>query len=80
LALWDFREADLSSLDHETITEMAQYSLKFPPGIRDVKVAFVATQDLEFGLSRVFELSSKAFTPIRVFRAMDEAEEWLMER
>lgn len=39
--LWDFRDADLSSLDAKTINEIAQYSLRFPPGINDVKVAFV---------------------------------------
>ena len=77
--LWDFRDADLSSLDSETITEMAQYSLRFPPGINDVKVVFVTSRNLEYGLSRMFEMSSEAMTPIRVFRAMDEAEKWMME-
>lgn len=77
--LWDFRDADLSSLKTETVVEMAQYSLKFPLGIKDVKVAFVTDSDLEFGLSRLFEMSSKAMTPIHVFRAMDEAVKWLME-
>jgi hypothetical protein len=77
--LWDFRDADLSSLDTKTITEMAQYSLRFPPGINDVKVAFVTDRDLEYGLTRMFEMSSKATTPIQVFREMDEAEKWMME-
>ena len=77
--LWDFRDADLSSLDAETVTEMALYSLRFPPGVSDVKVAFVTGKDLEYGLSRMFEMSSKANTPIRVFRTMDEAEKWMME-
>jgi len=27
----------------------------------------------------MFEISSNAKTPIRVFRAMDEAEKWMME-
>jgi hypothetical protein len=58
---------------------MAQYSLRFPPGINDVKVAFVNSTDLEYGLSRMFEMSSKAMTPIRVFRAMDQAEKWMVE-
>jgi hypothetical protein len=58
---------------------MAQYSLRFPPGINDVKVAFVTDKDLEYGLSRMFEMTSKASTPIRVFRVMDEAEKWMME-
>lgn len=36
--LWDFRDANLSSLDSETITMMAQYSLKFPPGINNFSI------------------------------------------
>ena len=77
--LWDFRDADLSGLDAKTISEMAQYSLKFPPGINDVKVSFVTSTDLEYGLSRMFEMTSKARTPIRVFRDIDLAERWMME-
>ncbi len=77
--LWDFRDADLSSLDAKTINEMAQYSLRFPPGINDVKVAFVTDRDLEYGLTRMFEISSKSMTPIQVFRVIDEAEKWMME-
>jgi hypothetical protein len=38
----------------------------------------VAVQDLEFGLSRMFEMSSTAKTPIQVFHTMDEAEKWMM--
>ncbi len=76
--LWDFRDADLSSLTSETISTMAQYSLKFPPGINDVKVAFVTSTDLEYGLTRMFEMTSRANTPICVFRAMDQAEKWMV--
>lgn len=77
--LWDFRNADLSSLKSETVVEMAQYSLRFPPGINDVKVAFLVSRDFEYGLSRMFEMSSESRTPIQVFRVMAEAEKWMME-
>ena len=78
--LWDFRDADLSVLDTSTIAMMAQHSTKFPPGINDVKVAFVASRKLEFGLSRMFEaFSADAKTKIAVFYAMAEAEAWLAE-
>lgn len=77
--LWDFRDADLSSLDSDTVIEMAQYSLRFPPGINDVKVAFVTSRDFEYGLARMFEMSSLSKTPISVFRAMNEAEKWMAE-
>ncbi len=77
--LWDFRDADLTSLESETIVKMAQYSTRFPAGINDVKVAFVVSRDVEYGLSRMFEMSSGGKTPIRVFRTMDDAEKWMME-
>lgn len=76
--LWDFRDADLSSFDTATVMEMAQYSKRFPPGINSVKVAFVVSRDLEYGLSRMFQMSSEARTPIQVFRTMAEAEKWMM--
>jgi hypothetical protein len=77
--LWDFTDVDLSSIDSETVKEMAQYSLSFPPGINDVKVAFVTSRPLEYGLSRMFKMSSLAKTPIDVFDTLAEAEKWLID-
>jgi hypothetical protein len=77
--LWDFREVDLSSINSETIRKMAKYSLSFPPGINDVKVAFVTARSLEYGLTRMFEIfSTDAKSKVRAFKTMDEAEEWMM--
>ena len=76
--LWDFIEADLSLLNSNTIQEMAQYLLKFPKGINDVKVAFAVNRDLEYGLTKMFEaFSSKGKTKIDIFRSLEEAEEWI---
>ncbi len=77
--LWDFTEADLSAIDSDTIREMAQYSLSFPSGINDVKVAFVTARSTEFGLSRMFQMSSKAKTPIEVFKTIEQAEKWMTQ-
>ena len=44
-----------------------------------MKVAFVNSGDLEYGLSRQFEMLSTGMTQIQVFRSILEAEEWLME-
>ena len=72
--------ADLSSLDSSTIAMMAQHSTKYPPGINDVKVAFVAGRGLEFGLSRMFAaFSEEASTKISVFYSLSDAEYWLTE-
>jgi len=77
--LWDFRTADLSLFDNETIYELAQHSKNYPPGINDVKVAFVTSSDLNYGLTRMFEMVSKAATPISVFRDLSAAENWLTD-
>jgi hypothetical protein len=76
--LWDFRDADLSSLDAATVIRMTKYSAEFRPGIRDVKVAFVATAPLEYGLARMFEAHSEnADAQVRVFITIEEAVTWL---
>jgi hypothetical protein len=76
--LWDFTEADLSLFSSDTIQAIAQYSLRFPKGINDVKVAFAVERDLEYGLSKIFQaFSSKAKTKVEVFRSLQEAEQWL---
>jgi hypothetical protein len=77
--IWDLRDANLSCLQSKTLVEIAQYPNKFPAGINDVKVAFVAHRDIEFGLARMVEMSSLGATEIRVFRTMDQAKEWMTE-
>ena len=76
--LWDFTDADLSDFTSGIISEMAQYSLKFPEGINDVKVAFVVSRTVEYGLARMFEaFSNKANTKIMVYYDMNNAVKWL---
>jgi len=79
--LWDFTEIDLSLLDSSVIPIMAQYSKKFPPGICDVKVAFVVTKTMEYGLTRMFKVYSDmdAKTKVNIFYTIDEAEKWMMQ-
>ena len=79
--LWDFTEIDLSALDSSVIPEMAQYSLSFPPGISDVKVAFVAIKPSAYGLTRMFQEYSDIYakTQVMVFDNLDEAEKWMMD-
>ena len=79
--LWDFTEIDLALLDSEVIPEMARYSLKFPGGIRDVKVAFVVRTSLEYGLTRMFQTYSEMYakSQVRIFDSIDKAEMWMRE-
>ena len=76
--LWDFRDADLSQLTTAAIESMTRHSQQFPPGINDVKVAFVATRGLEFGLARMFEAySTDTRVAVSVFYSLEEAEDWM---
>ena len=80
--LWDFTEIDLSSLESSAIPMMAKHSLNFPPGICDVKVAFVVTKTMEYGLTRMFQVHSAqgAKTKVLIFSTIDEAEKWMTKK
>jgi hypothetical protein len=79
--LWDFTNIDLSSIESDAISAMAQYSLKFAAGIRDVRVAFVVKTPLEYGLTRMFQTYSDMYakSQVMVFDSVNKAEEWMME-
>ena len=79
--LWDFTDIDLSSLNSSFIPEMAKHSLSFPPGIGDVKVAFVVTRTNEYGLTRMFQEYSESYakTQVMIFDTIEQAEKWMMQ-
>jgi len=79
--LWDFTQIDLTSLESNAIPAMAQYSLQFPAGIRDVKVAFAVKKPMEYGLTRMFQTYSDMYaeSQVMVFNTVKKAEEWMME-
>lgn len=74
--LWDLREAtfDLSSDDVRTFAEFGKRESPFA-GLR---MAFVVTRDLEYGLVRMFEVfRENSRTQTAVFRDRAQAVEWL---
>ena len=78
--IWDIREADLSNVTDDSINSLAQYSLAFPKGVNDVKVAFVVKREMELEMVTKFKSdASKAKTPIQIFKSMDEAKKWIKE-
>ena len=77
--LWDLRNADLASFSSDDIHK-----------IRDVvgynwgtggtsRAALVVSRDIDFGLSRMYEMSLESITTskLQVFRDIDEALTWL---
>ena len=75
--IWDVRDANPSNLPPNTLMEIAQYPISFPPGINDVKVAIVTDKDFEFELAQMVQMSSFRTKEVAVFRSMDDAEKWV---
>ena len=74
--VWDFREAQLD-FSASAPRELAQFILQNQPTTPPSKVAFVAGRDLDFGMSRMFEVFREdPRTAFRVFRDFDEAIFW----
>ena len=75
LRLWNFSKGSLN-LTSTQIQELADYAkTKFSPPSR---VAIVATEDLAFGLSRMYEaFRAQEMVDIEIFRNEQDAHNWL---
>ena len=72
-AVWGFRQAqfDVSTSD---IREVAQYTLSHQPTMPPGRVAWVTRREVDFGLSRMYEVFRQdSRTEFRVFREYEEA-------
>lgn len=80
--LWDFTQAILPSMSTEQV-EILSYQVTEKGHSRDGgKTAIVASQDLVFGLGRMFgSLSSSKnhIAEVRVFRSSEEAIAWIKD-
>lgn len=79
LRMFDFSNI-LFDWDTGEIAEIAQYSKE--KLLEDNRVAFVAPQDLAFGMSRVLEVyrDQEKLSLVGVFRNRQDAEEWLEQQ
>ena len=74
--LWDFSEVkfDLSQDQLKDIANLAKNLFSQPS-----KVAMVASKDLSFGVSRIYEVFREDNrTEVKVFRNVEDARRWLM--
>jgi len=83
--LWEFSEAypgdPFGAMDMDRIAALATTNLNLREQ-PDGKTAFVAASDFIFGLARMYTTYLELQGPsheIQVFRALDEAHEWLAE-
>ena len=81
--LWDLREAEFGGgIPSNDLKEMAVYSKKKQPEKARGKIAIVASSDLGFGMSRIFEVYAElegVKNPVQVYRSMKKAMKWLEE-
>jgi len=76
--LWDLRDAYFSELKSEDILSIATKSFELSSTVSEVNVAIVVKDDLDYGLSRMFQSYSNRTSQNMVFRTIEEAEQWLM--
>jgi hypothetical protein len=74
----DFTQITALEFGPEDVRQFAQRNIFSPRSRR----AIVVKDDLQFGLARMFEIHRdlNGETGIRVFRALDEAQDWIMAR
>ena len=79
--LWDLGQADLSALRTSDVRTLA-LSLARQAHVRSGgRTAVVASADLAYGLSRVYQISREIEqnpVDLEVFRTVDEARNWLL--
>lgn len=74
--IWDLRDAEVD-MQAEAPRELAHFVLENQPDPPPPRVAFVAPDDLVFGMSRMFEAYREdPATEFKVFRDLEEALQW----
>ena len=76
---WDLQKADLSRISTEEVSAFMKYvSSQWGAGGTS-KAALVVSRDLEYGMSRMYEMMMGGATSskIAVFRDIDKAKEWI---
>lgn len=77
--LWDMREADLTAFSTEDIQAIRDLAGRHWGAGGASRAALVVSTDVDFGLTRMYEMlmSASSTNEVRVFRDIDEAREWL---
>ncbi|MBN2426857.1 MAG: hypothetical protein JXK94_00815 [Deltaproteobacteria bacterium] len=78
--LWDFTDADLFGITQKEMEQIITFAKSNAALGENGKTAFVVSQDLSFGLSRMYETQTEIWghpIPQRDFRDMDKAISWL---
>jgi len=79
--LWDFTKSDLSEIRSSDVELITKLSVKYAEKRSSGKTAIVGSDDLTFGISRMYEMTKEiAKLPFetKAFRDIDKAFKWLL--
>jgi hypothetical protein len=76
---WDLQTADFSSVSSEDVRSFMAYVSKIWGKRGKSKAALVVSSDLDFGLSRMYQILMEGATSntVEVFKDKNEAAEWI---
>ena len=76
---WNLQEADLSSVSAEEVRSFAEFVGRHRGKGGRGKTALVVSRDLEYGMSRMYQVLMKiqASADITIFQDINEAKEWM---
>ena len=79
--LWDLTKGDLSEIRSSDVELIANLSVKYAEKRSSGKTAIVGSDDLAFGLSRMYEITKELVKlpfETQAFRDIDKAFKWLL--
>ncbi|MBU0767738.1 MAG: hypothetical protein KJ687_01410 [Proteobacteria bacterium] len=79
-AIWDVRDADASKFDSQDVIRLARYFETQIKNRAEFKVAVIVSRDLEYGLSRMYQVAAADLpAKIGIFINLEEAKKWVRE-
>lgn len=78
--IWDIRDADASKFDSQDVVRLARYFETQLNDRTDFKVAVIVSRDLEYGLSRMYQVAAADLpAKIEIFINLEDAKIWITE-
>ena len=79
-SIWDIRDADASKFDSQDVIRLARYFETQLQQRSEFKVAIVVARDLEYNLSRIYQVAAADLpTKIGIFINLEDAKKWIIE-
>jgi len=76
--LWDLCNLDFSAFDTAAVRQIVEVRKNYPEQ-EETRIALVVSDDLGFGMARMYELLLSGLPQhIMVFRTEEDAEKWLL--